>query len=67
VAVYLREGWLDGRALTARLVGDALRRGARAMLGTTASGIVTSQGRVTAVMTAAAERGPCLGLGLGSR
>jgi glycine/D-amino acid oxidase-like deaminating enzyme len=29
VAVYLREGWVDGRALTAKLVGHALRRGAR--------------------------------------
>jgi glycine/D-amino acid oxidase-like deaminating enzyme len=56
VAVYLREGWIDGRALTARLVGDALRRGARVMLGSTASEIVTAQGRVTAVVTSDAER-----------
>jgi glycine/D-amino acid oxidase-like deaminating enzyme len=56
VAVYLREGWIDGHALTARLVGDALRHGARAMLGTTASEIVTAQGRVTAVVTSDGER-----------
>ena len=55
VAVYLREGWLDGRALTAKLVGDALRRGARAMFGTTARAIVTAQGRVAAVVTGDAE------------
>jgi len=55
VAVYLREGWLDGRALTAKLVGDALRCGARALFGTTARDIVTAQGRVTAVVTSDAE------------
>jgi glycine/D-amino acid oxidase-like deaminating enzyme len=55
VAVYLREGWIDGRALTARLVSDALGHGARAMLGTTASEIVTARGRVTAVVTSDGE------------
>ena len=56
VAVYLREGWIDGRALAARLVGDALEHGARAVFGTTAREIVTAQGRVTAVVTSDAER-----------
>jgi len=55
VAVYLDEGWIEGHALTARLVSDALRRGARALLGTTASEIVTAQGRVTAVVTSEGE------------
>jgi glycine/D-amino acid oxidase-like deaminating enzyme len=31
VAVFPHEGWIDGRALTAKLVGDTLRSGARAM------------------------------------
>jgi len=56
VAIYLREGWIDGRALATRLVGDALRRGARAVFGTTAREIVTARGRVTAVVTSDAER-----------
>ena len=56
VAVYLREGWIDGRALTAKLVGDTLRRGARAVFGTTARDIVMAQGRVSAVVTTDAER-----------
>jgi glycine/D-amino acid oxidase-like deaminating enzyme len=56
VAIYSREGWIDGRALTARLIGDALRRGARAMQGTTASEIVTARGRVTAVVTSDGQR-----------
>jgi glycine/D-amino acid oxidase-like deaminating enzyme len=51
VAVYLREGWINGRVLTARLVGDALERGARAVFGTAAGGIVMARGRVTAVVT----------------
>jgi len=55
VAFYLREAWVDGRALVARLVGDALRRGARALLGTTVGDIVTGPGRVTAVVTSDAE------------
>ena len=55
VAFYLHEGWLNGRALTAKLVGDALRRGARAAFGTTVCDIVTTQGRVTAVVTSDAE------------
>jgi glycine/D-amino acid oxidase-like deaminating enzyme len=58
VAVYLREGWVDGRALTAKLVGDALRRGARAAFGTTACDIVTAQGRITGVVTSDAEHHP---------
>ena len=58
VAVYLREGWIDGHALTVRLVGDALRHGARAMLGVTASEIVTAQGRVTAIVTNDGEHHP---------
>jgi glycine/D-amino acid oxidase-like deaminating enzyme len=58
VAVYLREGWIDGRALTAKLFGDALQRGARAVLGATACAIETAQGRVTAVVTGDAEHHP---------
>ena len=56
VAVYFREGWIDGRALTAALVGGALRRGARALFGTPARDIVTARGRVTAVVTGDKER-----------
>jgi glycine/D-amino acid oxidase-like deaminating enzyme len=56
VAVYLREGWLGGRALTAKLVGDALRRGARAAFGTHVSAIATAHGRVTGVVTSDAEQ-----------
>ena len=56
VAVYLREGWIDGRALTARLVGDALRGGARALFGTAVGGIVMERGRVAAVVSNEAER-----------
>jgi glycine/D-amino acid oxidase-like deaminating enzyme len=56
VAIYPGEGWIDGRALTARLVRDALRRGARAMLGTSVAEIVTADGRVTAVVTSDAQR-----------
>lgn len=56
VAVFPREGWIDGRALTARLVGDALRGGARAIFGTAVRGIVMGGGRVTAVVTGDAER-----------
>jgi glycine/D-amino acid oxidase-like deaminating enzyme len=56
VAIYPREGWIDGRALTAKLVGDALRRGARAVFGTTVRDIVTGGGRVTAVVTGDAEQ-----------
>jgi glycine/D-amino acid oxidase-like deaminating enzyme len=51
VAVCLGEGWLDGRALTLQLVGDAVRRGARVLPGTSARDIVTTGGRVTAVVT----------------
>ena len=53
---YLREGWVDGRALTAKLVGDALRRGAHAAFGTAACDIVTAQGRITRVVTSDGER-----------
>jgi glycine/D-amino acid oxidase-like deaminating enzyme len=56
VAVYFREGWIGGRALTAALVGGALRRGARALFGTPARDIVTARGRVTAVVTGDKER-----------
>lgn len=56
VAVFSREGWIDGRALTAKLVRDARRRGAQAMFGTAVRGIVTAGGRVTAVVTGDAER-----------
>jgi glycine/D-amino acid oxidase-like deaminating enzyme len=56
VAVYPGEGWIDGRALAAKLVGDARRRGARALSGTAARGIVMAAGRVTAVVTGDAER-----------
>jgi len=56
VAVFPHEGWIDGRALTAKLVGDTLRRGARAMFGTAVRGIVMTGGRVTAVLTGDAER-----------
>jgi hypothetical protein len=42
VAVYLREGWLDGRMLATRLVDDAVGRGAGALLKTTVSEIVTA-------------------------
>jgi glycine/D-amino acid oxidase-like deaminating enzyme len=55
VAVYLREGWVDGRALTARLVGDAVRLGARAVSGTAVCDIMTAGGRVTTVVTSDAE------------
>ncbi|HEY3871921.1 MAG TPA: FAD-dependent oxidoreductase [Actinocrinis sp.] len=55
VAVYLREGWIDGRALATKLVGDALRHGARAVFGGAAREIVTAEGRVTAVVTSDAE------------
>jgi len=56
VAVYLREGWIDGRMLAARLVDDALGHGAGALLKSTASGIVTEHGRVTAVVTTGGQR-----------
>jgi glycine/D-amino acid oxidase-like deaminating enzyme len=56
VAVYFREGWIGGRALTAALVGGALQRGARALFGTPARDIVTARGRVTAVVTCSLAR-----------
>jgi glycine/D-amino acid oxidase-like deaminating enzyme len=56
VAVYFREGWIGGRALTATLVDGALQRGARALFGTPARDIVTARGRVTAVVTGDKER-----------
>lgn len=56
VAVYLREGWLDGRALASRLVEAAAGRGARALLNTNVSDIVTEHGRVAAVVTAGGQR-----------
>jgi glycine/D-amino acid oxidase-like deaminating enzyme len=56
VAIYRREGWIDGQALAARLVSEALGRGARALLGTSVSAIVTVQGRVSGVVTSDAER-----------
>jgi glycine/D-amino acid oxidase-like deaminating enzyme len=55
VACYLREGWIDGRTLTSKLVGDALRCGARAVFGTTVRDIVTAGGRVSAVVTSDAD------------
>lgn len=55
VAVFPREGWIDGRALTAKLVGEALHGGARAMFGTAVRGIEVTGGRVTAVVTGDAE------------
>jgi len=56
VAVFPREGWIDGRMLAAKLAGDALRGGARAMFGTAVHGIAIAGGRVTAVVTGDAER-----------
>jgi glycine/D-amino acid oxidase-like deaminating enzyme len=55
VALYRREGWVDGRALTARLVSDAQRHGARARPGVIVSDIATAQGRVSAVVTGDGE------------
>jgi len=55
VAVYRREGWIDGRALTERLVTDAQRHGARARSGVTVSDILTAHGRVRAVVTGDGE------------
>ncbi len=56
VAVYLREGWLDGRLLATRLVDDALRHGAGALLKSTVSGIEAEHGRVAAVVTTGGQR-----------
>lgn len=56
VAVYFREGWIDGRALVARLVDDAVERGARALFETAAADIVTEHGRVAAVVTTSGQR-----------
>jgi glycine/D-amino acid oxidase-like deaminating enzyme len=56
VAVYLREGWLDGRALASRLVHDAAGHGARALLNTNVCDIVTEHGRIAAVVTTGGQR-----------
>lgn len=55
VAVYRREGWIDGRALTERLVSDARRHGAHVRSGVAVSDILTARGRVKAVVTGDGE------------
>jgi len=58
VAVYLREGWLDGRALASGLVEAAAGHGARALLNTNVCDIVTEHSRIAAVVTTDGQRLP---------